>query len=358
MKRILLGVLVSLLLLFPLTIRAAPEGDIGEKLRQVEELTRLLERARAAQGGGAIAFEETGSAVLRVYNVADLTVRLTNFIGPNLKLQPAGAEIDEDQPLFGRADEGEIFFAGIDELIDLLYSNVSPDAWEEGSARISASGPNGIVVIAEPDVHQGVEAYLGELRRSVGRTVTIELRLIEADSGVAPLLTPGSSSLALSRAEGLKILEMAESGQGYRLARSGRITGYNGQRVSYFRGAQQAFVQDWDVEVAQEASISDPIVGIAHAGFAFDVRPVVRNEDLIVVDLRAQVSKWREPLRTVVTPSGPVQAPNLAYTRLSTTLTVPNGGFALAGSGPGSDGGRWYLLLSATAEKIVSGGVR
>jgi len=358
MKRIPYVVLLTLLLLFPLTIRAAPEGDIGEKLRQVEELTRLLEQARMAQSPGGMDFKEKGKAVLRVYNVADLTVRLTNFIAPNLELKPAGSEFDEARPLFGRSMEGEIFFANIDELIDLIYNNVAPEAWDNGLARISSSGPNGIVVIGEPAVHEGVAAYLGELRRSVGRTVTMEIRLISVDPGQKLLIRPNSGTLGFSREDGLKLLELAELGQGYHLVRSARITGYNGQMVSCFRGAQQSFLQDWDVEVAQEASISDPIVNIAQTGLAFDIRPIVRSEELIIVDLRAQISTWREPLRTAVTPSGPVQAPNLAYSRLSTTLTVRNGGFALAGSGPGVGGGHWYLLLSATAEKIVSGGGR
>ena len=129
MKRIPYGVLLSLLLLFPLGIQADPEGDIGEKLRQVEELTRLLEQARAAAGEGGVAFEEQGNTMLRVYNVADLTVRLTNYIAPHMELKPAGAEIDEAQPMFGKAEEGEIFFANIDELIDLIYNNVNPEAW-------------------------------------------------------------------------------------------------------------------------------------------------------------------------------------------------------------------------------------
>lgn len=358
MRRIPYVVLLALLLLFPLTIRAAPEGDLGEKLRQVEELTRLLEQAKAAQGGGGLDFKAKGSAILRVYNVADLTVRLANFIAPNLELKPAGAEVDEAQPIFGRADEGDIFFADIDELIDLIYNNVSPEAWESGRALISSSGPNGIVVIGEPTVQAGVAAYLTELRRSVGRTVTIEVRLITAAPGAAPLLDSHAGNLGFTRQEGLAVLELAAGDADYHIARSARITGYNGQRISFYRGAQRAFLQDWDVEVAQEASISDPIIGIAQSGLAFDVWPTVRNAELIVVELRAELSTWREPLRTAVTPSGPVQAPNLAYTSLSTTLTVPNGGFALAGSGPGAGGGHWYLLLSATAEKIVTGGDR
>ncbi len=358
MGRIPCVVLLALLLLFPLTIRAAPDGDFREKLMEVEELTQLLEQARAAQGARGLAFKESGNSVLRIYSVADLTVRLRDFSAPHLELKPAGAEIDESRPTFGKADEGEIFFAGIDELVDLIYNNVSPGAWDSGRARISASGPNGIVVIADPVVHEGVAAYLDELRRSVGWTVTIELRLISIDAGERLFIQPSSGTLGFDREEGLKLLQRAELGQGCRLVRSARVTGYNGQRVSCFRGAQRSFLQDWDVEVAQEASISDPIINIAQTGFAFDIRPIVRSEELIVVDLRAQISNWRESLRTAVTPSGPVQAPNLADTSISTTLTVPNGGFALAGSGPGAGGGQWYLLLSATAERVASGGGR
>ena len=50
----------------------------------------------------------------------------------------------------------------------------------------------------------------------------------------------------------------------------------SGTRASYFLGLQTAYVQDYDVEIAQAASIADPIVAVQSSGVIFDVRSAVQ----------------------------------------------------------------------------------
>ena len=119
-----------------------------------------------------------GEAILRVHPVGDLTIQLTNFIAPDLILKPAGAEVSEDQPLFGKAEEGAaVLGGGTEDLMDLIQQNIHPDSWEEGYT-ISPSGTS-LVVMHTPEVQMEIVRFLDDLRRFAGLVVTIESRFLE-----------------------------------------------------------------------------------------------------------------------------------------------------------------------------------
>ncbi|MEN8148352.1 MAG: hypothetical protein ABFS86_00930 [Planctomycetota bacterium] len=120
-----------------------------------------------------------GEATLRVHPVGDLTIQLTNFIAPDLVLKPAGAEASEDQPPFGKAEEGEkIIGGGAEELMDLIMQNIEPDSWEEGYS-CTTSGEDKLVVMHTPEVQAEVARFLDDLRKFAGLVVTIESRFLE-----------------------------------------------------------------------------------------------------------------------------------------------------------------------------------
>jgi len=354
MRWVLTGGLLAVLLCAPLALTAQDEGNLKEKLRIVEDLMRKLQEAGGVESAPELSFEKGNKNVLRVYSVADLTVRLTDFIHPNLKLQPAGSEIDESQPLFGAKREGEIFFTGAEEISDLIRNNVRPEVWGGGLSSVRVSGAYGLIVIAEPDVQAEVREYLLQLRRGVLRVVTVEVRVLQVDFDQVAGLPRGGKSVLLPRGNGLALLARAERGDGMKVVHSARVTGFNGQKIALHHGAQRSIVQDYDVEVAQTASISDPIVGVLQTGLAFDVRPIVRGEGLVMLDIRAQISGLKEKLRVVETSSGPVHAPAQSLLTLETTVKVPAGGFALVAAGSDSSRGLFAILLSATTEKIES----
>lgn len=120
-----------------------------------------------------------GEAILHVHPVGDLTIQLTNFIAPDLILKPAGAEVSEDKPLFGKAEEGsQVIGGGAEDLMDLIQQNIAPDSWEEGYT-ISPSGQDKLVVMHTPEVQQEIARFLDDLRRFAGLVVTIESRFLE-----------------------------------------------------------------------------------------------------------------------------------------------------------------------------------
>jgi general secretion pathway protein D len=123
-----------------------------------------------------------GTAVLRVHPVGDLTIRLTNFVAPNLILKPAGSEIDESAPLFGRAEEGEqLLGGGAEELMDLITQNIDPESWESGNYTINVSGTDKLVVNHTPEMQMKIAAFLNDLRKFAGLVVTIETRFLSVN---------------------------------------------------------------------------------------------------------------------------------------------------------------------------------
>ena len=120
-----------------------------------------------------------GEAILRVHTVGDLTIRLTNFVAPNLILKPAGAEMDEDTPLFGKSEEGEqLLGGGAEELMDLNQANIQPDTWGDDYS-INVSGDTKLVVVHTPEVQAEIAGFLDDLRKFAGLVVTIETRFLK-----------------------------------------------------------------------------------------------------------------------------------------------------------------------------------
>lgn len=68
--------------------------------------------------------------------------------------------------------------------------------------------------------------------------------------------------------------------------------GATGTRANLYLGLQTAYVMDFDVEIAQAASIADPIVGVQASGVVFDVRSTVQMTQ--IVELRAVMRSLRQ----------------------------------------------------------------
>jgi len=64
--------------------------------------------------------------------------------------------------------------------------------------------------------------------------------------------------------------------------------GVTGTRANLFVGGQVAYVMDYDVEIAQAASIADPVVAVQSRGVALDVRTTVQLTE--IVERRAVVT--------------------------------------------------------------------
>src|SRR6185295_73746 len=101
---------------------------------------------------------------------------------------------------------------------------------------------------------------------------------------------------------------------------------------------QLSFIEDFDVEVAQTASIADPIVGVIQDGLVLDVQPTVSHDrKYVTIQLKPTIATLERPIPTFTTSLGAfttpvtIQIPTLKVQKAATTVRVPDGGTILLG---------------------------
>lgn len=133
------------------------------------------------------------------------------------------------------------------------------------------------------------------------------------------------------------ILRAVSKSERVQLVTSPRITVYNTARGNLSVLNQVAYVQDFNVEIAQASSIADPIVNVVQDGVVLDVRPVVSaDRRFITLELRPTIAALKRPIREVVTTLGSqnsvtIQLPEVEYQRVRTSIPMPDGGTVLLG---------------------------
>ncbi len=133
------------------------------------------------------------------------------------------------------------------------------------------------------------------------------------------------------------ILRAVEKSERIELISAPRLTVYDTQRANVSVLTQNSYVQDFDVEIAQAAAIGDPIIQTIRDGIILDVRPIVSaDRRFITIELRPTVADLVRPIPTFSTSlaTGPpvtIQVPEIAISRVRTTVTMPDGGVLLLG---------------------------
>ncbi|QDV08235.1 Type II secretion system protein D precursor [Planctomycetes bacterium Poly30] len=116
-----------------------------------------------------------------------------------------------------------------------------------------------------------------------------------------------------------------------------RVTVNNGARANVSVLNQVAYVQDFDVQIAQAASIADPIIKVIQDGVILDVRPVVSADlQYITLELRPTIAQLQRPIREQPTTLGTqnsvtIQLPEVEIQRVRTSIPIPDGGTVLLG---------------------------
>ncbi|MBN4049884.1 hypothetical protein JYT84_00490 [bacterium AH-315-M10] len=119
-----------------------------------------------------------GLALPRIHDIRDLTVKIQDFKGPDIKLAnagsggggPAGAiftEEKETEPTITK-----------EELVELLKSSVAPDTWEQDKYSLDAIGGQ-LLVVHTPEVQNQIAKFLADLRSFAGLMVNVETRFVE-----------------------------------------------------------------------------------------------------------------------------------------------------------------------------------
>lgn len=379
--------------------------------------------------------------LLKLYDVRDLTGKLTDFKGPQLDL----AEVDPNGQTVGvlLADEDEAPESAITEeqLTELIKSNIDKKSWGEGDRSIDARSGT-LIVRQTKSVHNKISNLLEDLRKSTGLLVTVEARFIDVtdefleDVGVdwrglgsvalsglgefaendvnpannnavipageigtgnefrrlddfifdatagnadgaagtgaaagafgvigdnietkerienlfnqtlgdgATFRNTGGLSLQLAYVDDIEleaILRAVRKRSRSNVVDAPLLTLFNTQRGNVTIITQRSFIKDFDVEVATNAVIADPIIGTFQEGVVLDVRPVVSaDRKYITLELQPtlavnfDIRELQTQLAASVGQAGVVtiQFPDIELTKVRTTVTIPDGGTLLIG---------------------------
>ncbi len=134
------------------------------------------------------------------------------------------------------------------------------------------------------------------------------------------------------------ILTAVSKSERVELVTAPRILVFNTARSNLAVMNQVAYVQDFDVEIAQAASIADPVISVVEDGVILDVRPVVSaDRRFITLELRPQVAELQRPIQTFTTSLGvsgnsvTMQLPEVEKSLVKTSIPMPDGGTVLLG---------------------------
>ncbi|MHC4861318.1 MAG: hypothetical protein ACYTDY_14640, partial [Planctomycetota bacterium] len=215
--------------------------------------------------------------------------------------------VPEMQPPRFVLTRGRPPYVGWDDLHEFVRARVLSEARGEEPLVQGIGGR--LVTQADPELAGEVRVRLAKLEEHAARTWRAHVRVLETDGdGEARLL----SSFHLDAAAG--------------------------RRVCSSSGLERAYVADWDVEVAQESRVGDPIIGRAFGGVTLNLLldatgtrgEVAARLSMMLSDLDPEL----ETRRTGNAVTGIIEIPRMARIRLERDLVLEIGKTASV------DGGR------------------
>ena len=133
------------------------------------------------------------------------------------------------------------------------------------------------------------------------------------------------------------ILRLVEKSENIELINDQVLSVHNTQRAYVTVVNQRAYVQDFDVEVAQFQAVADPQINVLTEGIVLDVRPTIQhNRRYLTLEIQptvAQVVALTDFSTTLAGQTAAVtfQLPELRVQSVFTTAVVPDGGSILIG---------------------------
>lgn len=133
------------------------------------------------------------------------------------------------------------------------------------------------------------------------------------------------------------IMRAVEKNSQFELINDQVLSVHNTQRAYVTVINQRAYIQDFDVEVAQFQAVADPQVNILTEGVVLDVRPTIhQSRKYLTLEVQPTVAKvvaLRNFSSTLGGNTSPVefQLPELQVQSVFTTATIPDGGSILLG---------------------------
>lgn len=286
------------------------------------------------------AFDDSGKMTTRMIDVGRLTAPAAHARGrapwavwPSNYVLPEPPELPEPAPLYPAS-------ALPDTLMTIMGEN---GAWEQGYVELRGGR---LIMRNTPPVLAAAEGIIDKLRRASIRTVTVHAELVETSAEAAGWLVERGSFAPDERTK-------AFAGARAATVFDSRIVCPKDARRNTAAGTEFTYVGDYEVEIAEDSAIANPIMHFVFEGTQIEVQPRLGSTEtatLLQVDYvrtrRRQKEKWAD------TPHGRLDTPQLDTTQLRATLFVPLGRTVVAGvfgAGPT----RRVLLLTPTLQRAT-----
>ncbi len=220
---------------------------------------------------------------------------------------------------------------GLPDANDLVnLDDVTSGLEDNASAGLDNNG-SGLPVGADTNPSAGL--FFDEAGRSQLRARTENML---PDYGTERMSTLGGLTMQfafLDDAQTSMILRAVEKSNRAQELNSSSVMAQNTQRSFMTVLNQVTYIQDMDVEVAQAASVADPVVGVVSDGIVIDVRPIISHDrKYITLELQPTVATLLRPipeftssLAGLTTPVT-LQLPELFIASAKTNAIVPDGG--------------------------------
>jgi hypothetical protein len=133
------------------------------------------------------------------------------------------------------------------------------------------------------------------------------------------------------------ILRASEKSQDLQLINDQELSVHNTQRAYVAVINQMAYIQDFDVQVAQFQAVADPQVNVLNEGVVLDVRPTIHHDrKYLTLEIQPTVAKvvaLRNYSSTLGGNTSPVsfQLPEVQVQSVFTTALIPDGGSIMLG---------------------------
>ncbi|MCE9584549.1 MAG: hypothetical protein K8T20_18830 [Planctomycetes bacterium] len=281
---------------------------------------------------------------MRMFDVSSLTAMMGDFPGPSLSMGSDEAGGGPSTAFSPPMEEGRSITP--EELLAAIKENVARDSWKNVRNKLSLMGDQ-VVVVQSPAVLDEIAKFIAVAAPARNRIIGVEAVLVGLDEAAWTARRASLSGASPSEDALKDLLAAALKGGGVRIVSSARGAGMSDQRFHVWAGGAQAFVQDDDVEIAQGAAATDPVIGILTTGCVLDIRPTLAGDGKrIAVELRPQFNAAQSPetFDPKAVNVGKIQKIRASVFKVQTQLYVPDGGWNLVGVATGTAGGKREIL--------------
>ncbi|MEM8884571.1 MAG: hypothetical protein AAGD14_10910 [Planctomycetota bacterium] len=312
-------------MLSAITVSGQDEDGPGlrERIRQLTEDLEAQADARRRPDGNDEGKDHV-RVVRRTYDVRDLVrprrerrERLFELLPSNYQ-PPEEAEFPED-----------LSSIDLDSLIDMIRTTIEPASWETVENADIQVRAGHLMIHTIPRVQGKVEAFLDRVRRFVDRELKVEILAVPVEPGDDALF--GNRPRELTEPEATAMRARTSLGRAL-------LQGASGKAMAHSFGRNIAYLSDYDVNIAQEATIGNPITSRVFHGTIVNVIAMWDDGGQGArLDVELSRTSVAQPMRRVDTEHGPLELATMELTRVQSSAWYPLGKTCVIGGGLAGD---------------------